>query len=382
MRIAIASSGLGHVCRGIETWARDLAEALRRVGQDVTLFQGGGQPADPWCIRLWCLQRFDARTDKLVSVFRHLGGWRYGMGSIYSIEQTTFAVSLWRKVRAEFDILHVQDPLVALVLDLLHRGGLSRPKVILGHGTEEDVSFLQKLSNIQHLAPIYDNDWQKHRLRSQFSVGIPNFVDTNRFCPGDKRASRYEWDLPQDAFVVLSVAALKKTHKRCDYVISEFKEFRKSCSKAVLVLAGGRDCETDEIMTLAGSIGKQSVRVYESLARDRLISLYQAADIFVIGSLWEMMPIAVIEALSCGLPVICHDASPLKWVVGDGGWSMDIKSAGAMAHGLQLSWNSDLRSIVGVAARRRALSTFSHRRIVEQIVMMYQSVVDRVPARS
>ena len=40
MRIAIASSGLGHVARGIETWALDTAAALAARGVDVTLFGG------------------------------------------------------------------------------------------------------------------------------------------------------------------------------------------------------------------------------------------------------------------------------------------------------------------------------------------------------
>jgi hypothetical protein len=41
MKIAIASSGLGHVTRGIETWADDLGTALHRCGVNVTLFKGG-----------------------------------------------------------------------------------------------------------------------------------------------------------------------------------------------------------------------------------------------------------------------------------------------------------------------------------------------------
>jgi len=37
MRIAIASSGLGHIQRGIEAWAKSLAEGLCREGQDVVV---------------------------------------------------------------------------------------------------------------------------------------------------------------------------------------------------------------------------------------------------------------------------------------------------------------------------------------------------------
>jgi hypothetical protein len=47
MRIAIASSGLGHVQRGIEAWARSLAEMLHARGEDVVLYHGGGEYGVP-----------------------------------------------------------------------------------------------------------------------------------------------------------------------------------------------------------------------------------------------------------------------------------------------------------------------------------------------
>jgi 1,2-diacylglycerol 3-alpha-glucosyltransferase len=374
VRIAIASSGLGHVCRGIETWAEDLAYALRRAGQDVTLFQGGGNPSETWRVRLNCLKRFDPRTEKLLRVSRRLSGWRYGLGSEYCIEQSTFAFSLWRKIRRDYEILHVQDPWLALVLDRLHRVGLSRPNVILGHGTEEDACFLRKFSNLQHLTPMYDQDWQKDRPAGQFSIGIPNFVDVNRFCPGDKDAARAKWDLPRDAFVVLGVAALKKTHKRCDYVIREFAEFKKTSPAAVLVLAGAREHETDEIVDLAGAVGKESVRVFQSVERDQLLSLYQSADVFVLGSLWEMMPIAVIEALSCGLPVVCHNTETLTWIVGKGGWTLDLRAPGGMAGALRLMRATDSLRMATVAARRHAASLFGEEEVLRRIVKMYSDV--------
>lgn len=45
-RVAIASSGLGYIRRGIETWAEDSASELIRIGQPATLFQGGKASAE------------------------------------------------------------------------------------------------------------------------------------------------------------------------------------------------------------------------------------------------------------------------------------------------------------------------------------------------
>ena len=62
MKIAIACSGLGHVHRGIETWAADLARALHEAGEDVTLFQGSGETAEDWQTVLPCQKRFDPKN--------------------------------------------------------------------------------------------------------------------------------------------------------------------------------------------------------------------------------------------------------------------------------------------------------------------------------
>ena len=65
-KIAVASSGLGHVTRGIEAWASDLAAALAVRGDDVTLYKGGGRPEASYEQVLPCWQRAEPRTRRVV----------------------------------------------------------------------------------------------------------------------------------------------------------------------------------------------------------------------------------------------------------------------------------------------------------------------------
>src|ERR1700759_3793988 len=87
LQIAVASSGLGHIRRGVETWAEDTGAALYRRGVDVTTFRGGDSPAREWEKAVPCMRRFDFRTDQVVNFFRPFGGWRCGVGSGYQLEQ-------------------------------------------------------------------------------------------------------------------------------------------------------------------------------------------------------------------------------------------------------------------------------------------------------
>jgi 1,2-diacylglycerol 3-alpha-glucosyltransferase len=378
LRIAIASSGLGHVSRGIESWAADTAQALRRVGDDVALFQGAptGQETDSWRHVVPCRHRDDPAARRLVDTLRPLGGWRFGCGSGYDVEQTTFALALWRQIRADFDILHVQDPRIAVILDRLHRLGLSRPRVILAHGTEEPAAFLQKLSYLQHLAPNYLDDWQPNQPARQKAFAIPNFVDTERFRPGDRGEAREVWGLPRHVLVVLSVAAIKKTHKRIDSLIREFALFRRSVSQpTVLVIAGAREHETDELIQIGKRTLGSAVYFLPDVKREEMPCLYQAADVFALASLQEMMPIAVLEALASGLPVACNDTPTLQWMVGNAGLTSDIGWTGALAAQLmEISVPGECAKY-GHNARERAVELFSEGSVVSQMRNMYRNVM-------
>lgn len=50
----------------------------------------------------------------------------------------------------------------------------------------------------------------------------------------------------------------------------------------------------------------------------RLVEIYKASDIFILPSLWDTSPITVIEAMSCGLPVIASEVGGIPEFVKDG----------------------------------------------------------------
>ncbi len=380
MRIAVASSGLGHVSRGVESWAEDVASALHRAGADVTLFQGGGKPAEPWRHVLPCFRRFESGNMRILSVTRRLGGWRYHLGSAYDIEQTSFSAALLRVTRSAYDILHVQDPTVAALADRLNRLGLYRPRVIFGHGTEESDAYLRRFSYLQHVTPGYRDAYEPYRHSRQMSFAVPCFVDTRCFRPPAdataRAAARAAFGLPPDALIILCVAALKRRHKRCDYVIEEFAQLKAQLSpNAILVLAGAREAETPGIIDLGRSLLGDSAVFFESLDRNRLASLYQAADIFALGSLHEVFGISLLEALATGLPATCNDTPTLRWVVGPAGSLEDISQPGGLVRQWGRMIDPGVRLELSCRARAQVESNFSETVVLRQIADMYRAVL-------
>lgn len=145
---------------------------------------------------------------------------------------------------------------------------------------------------------------------------MPNFVDCEVFRPAgslaEKQALRVEFGIPINAMVIISVAALKRGHKRVDQVISEFKAAARH--NYFLILAGATTDETPGIKALAG--GDPRIRIFQDYPHEKMSMLLRAADVMVLGSLFEMMPIAVLEGLASGLPVISHDHPVMAWMTG------------------------------------------------------------------
>src|SRR5439155_23108305 len=116
MCIAIASSGLGHIARGIEAWAEDLGRALVERGARAILCKGAGEVKNDYERVVPCWTRESRKTQRLLTCLPRAIGWRLGVGSAYGVEQTTFAWNLLKVLRRErIDVLHVQDPQVALL---------------------------------------------------------------------------------------------------------------------------------------------------------------------------------------------------------------------------------------------------------------------------
>jgi 1,2-diacylglycerol 3-alpha-glucosyltransferase len=373
LRIAIACSGLGHIRRGVESWAEDIGPALRKAGVDVTVFSGA--PIEG-AHSLPCFRRTDRTALTLTRLVRHLGGWRYGMGNTYEIEQTSFAFAVWRRIHRDFDLLHTHDYQIARWLEAANQHGLSRARVIFTNATGEPASAVRRLRHLQLLTPQTVTEWEAQKPPHGQSVFmIPNFIDTDRFAPGAAAAARTALGLPQEPLIVLSCAAIRRYHKRVDYLLTEFAALaNRTGRELLLVIAGGRESDTDELIRMGGTLLGERVRFLVGLPRTQMPMLYQAADLFVLTSLWEMFGVALIEAMASGLPVVCHDSETFRYVAGPAALYADLRQPGALTTALAEALAEDRRRALAEAARPNVEARFSRDVVVRQILEMYQTV--------
>src|SRR5207247_8201256 len=100
-----------------------------------------------------------------------------------------------------------------------------------------------------------------------------------------------------------------------------------------------------------------------------------------LGSLFEMMPIALIEATASGVACVVNRHPVVEWMTGPGGLPIDMAAPGELAAALaRLLADPARRADLGRAARGHCLANFSQDAVVQQVLGYYRQVMDSRPA--
>jgi glycosyltransferase involved in cell wall biosynthesis len=92
----------------------------------------------------------------------------------------------------------------------------------------------------------------------------------------------------------------------------------------------------DPLPIVADAVGKGEARFLARPSREDLIALYSLAEVFVFPSWIEGFGIPLLEAMTCGAPVIASDRGAIPEVVGDAGLLADAEDAEAFSRHLVL----------------------------------------------
>lgn len=144
---------------------------------------------------------------------------------------------------------------------------------------------------------------------------IPNGVDQRAYRPGNKAAARQHLGLPSDAKILLFVAAGNRANPWKDYDTLE---------RAAQILAAGLQ---DGPLILLAPGAADSPHACEDLEirsvpwvsdPQELARYYHAADLYLHAAHAENFPNVILEALSCGLPVIGTETGGIPEQIDEG----------------------------------------------------------------
>lgn len=149
-------------------------------------------------------------------------------------------------------------------------------------------------------------------LRAKSTV-IPNSVDLALFSPIDRSTARSLRGLSPSDFVIVYCGRLSG-EKRLGLLLDAFTELAQEHPSALLLIAGDGP-EKDRLRERAGVLGLSNVRFLGMLSRNDVRTLLSCADVSVLPSSFEGFPIAVLEALSCGVPIVAADVGGVREIL-------------------------------------------------------------------
>lgn len=194
---------------------------------------------------------------------------------------------------------------------------------------------------------------QRYPEKSRNINFIPTWVDVKKFYPSKKsdlvsgrQSIAVSLGLPVEKKWIVTVGRLDK-QKDPQLMLDGFKLLLESGRDAVWLVVGDGVLRTslEQAVHNAGMTGR--VFFLGLMPQDEIAALLRVSDVYALSSAYEGMPMALLEAMGSGLPVVSTDVGEVKRVLFDGKNGVlchthDVKDFGlALIRGFDLSVNFD-----------------------------------------
>ena len=311
-------------------------------------------------IRFIPIPRWERWTDSLLFRLQHLPGGnlrrdRVALQGVRAALQQALASDA-------IDLFYVQEFWTARCVLLLQM--IDLPTIVADHGAQytPELDDLRKTVFPRAVKMICQTQENLDRVRALGgnAVLIPNGVDDTFFTPdpdhGDEPRPR--------APTVLSVGRLTEPQKRFSDLIHAIKLL--PAFNLVLVGTG-----PDEVLLkdLAKQLGIADRVSFPGFVRSRedLRTLYRMAGVFVSSSAWEAVALVVLEAMSCGTPVVITRIPSFEALLPNGfaGQLVPIGDPAALAAAIQTAHSK--ADVYGPRARARVAEAYSAERLYDQL---------------
>ncbi len=178
--------------------------------------------------------------------------------------------------------------------------------------------------------------------------------------PAERQAQRAALGIAEDAFVLLTASRLA-AWKRIDRALAALPETLRGVPEAMLLVVGDGE-ERANLERQARDLGvTDHVRFTGAVPQEQVADFMHAADAFLAVADLSNVGNPLLEAMTCGLPVVAVDAGDTRSLVRDGETGRLLASGspeGVACAVIDLANDSSLRQRLGAGARRYAESHF------------------------
>lgn len=209
------------------------------------------------------------------------------------------------------------------------------------------------------------------------SVVVNNGIDPEIFNPAKRfKNVRAELNIPEDAVVHLFLARF--THQKQPLaLLHSFLQVAEQHPKMFLLMVGDGELKEQAIEIVKNSNLQDKILLLPF--RQDVPDVLHAADVFVLPSLWEGLPIALLEAMSMAKAIIATKADGTREIIRhlENGYLVDTNNLqkNLSAALTAVYTGKQLREKIQAAARQTVKDDFNVVEMTKQIEDIYQQVV-------
>ena len=238
----------------------------------------------------------------------------------------------------------------------------------------------RKIAALKHrpdnsISVVANSEWlaaeaRRSSILSRFPIFKIHYgLDTQVFAPRERAVARRILDLPQDTSIILAAADVLSNPRKGMLHLMRALEAMPSAGR-MLLLFGKGSCNPPPNWSFV-NLGK--------ISDDRFLSVvYSAADVFVIPSLEDALPLTVLEAMACGIPVVGFDVGGLPDMIRDGesGYLVAKEDTSELRKAIdRILADTELRGRLSQNCRHRIETSFSLKTQAEAYIRLYRSML-------
>jgi glycosyltransferase involved in cell wall biosynthesis len=246
-----------------------------------------------------------------------------------------------------------------------------------------DISFSQFLKKEQiygmtNMAFVSPSHWlnnltgKAHLTKNIRHLTIPNCLDTTLFKPLDKQAIKQSLHLPTDKPLILFAGANTQDPRKGFLYFKEAIQRLKNMHHDVEVLIFGKSGagNFDSFPAPVHYLGK----ITET---DKMIAVYNAADLIVVPSLEDNLPNTIMEAMACGTPAVGFETGGIPEMIDhlDNGFIAALKSSESLAAGITWTLKNNMEGKLSENSRRKVLENYAEAVITQKYGQLYDTLV-------
>lgn len=284
------------------------------------------------------------------------------------------------------DIIHSHEFAMAVYGAVVSRV-LSKRHVITMHGNQWIMEARRRRFALRwafaasHAVVAVSEDTRKHLtesmgLKEGAIVTVPNGVPEP---DGSPEGPRSEFGLRPDEVVFIAVGNLSERKGHIVLLRALQRVRDDGCAVPWRLIIAGEGPERARLETFVSEAGLGGL-VHLPGHRADVDDLQAAAHVMVMPSLWEGLPLAVLEGMFAGNAVVASSASGIPEAVRDGqdGFLVPAGDHEVLAGVLRrLLEQPELRAGLGASARDRARSRFSVQRMMDEYELLYAPAVPK-----